>query len=83
MRKLLIPILLLSLTTGCATTDYRVNGQEPKVNNTLQIVGTVVALGLIAKGVSPDKGKVACKTFISTGLISAPTTVTTYQNSCP
>jgi ABC-type Zn uptake system ZnuABC Zn-binding protein ZnuA len=82
MRKLIIPLLLLSLT-GCATTDYRVNGVEPKKDNTLQILGTIVVLGAVASAISPNKGKEACKSYISTGLISQPTVVTTYQTKCP
>jgi len=81
MRKLLIPLVLLSLTTGCATTDYRVNGVEPKRDNTLQILGTIVVLGAVASAISPNKGKEACKSYVS-----GPTgnhTITTYQTKCP
>lgn len=82
MRKLLIPLVLLSLTTGCATTDYRVNGVEPKKDNTLQIIGTIVVLGAVASAIGgPNKGKEACKSYVS-----GPTgnhTVTTYQTKCP
>jgi hypothetical protein len=82
MRKLLIPLVLLSLTTGCATTDYRINGVEPKRDNTLQILGTIVVLGAVASAIGgPNKGKEACKSYVS-----GPTgnhTVTTYQTKCP
>jgi hypothetical protein len=81
MRKLLIPLLLLSLTTGCATTDYRVNGIEPKRDNTMTILGTVALIGLAASLGGPHKGKEACKSYVS-----GPTgnsVITTYQTKCP
>jgi hypothetical protein len=81
MRKTLTTLLLVSLT-GCATTDYRVNGVEPKRDNTLQILGTIVVLGAVASAIGgPNKGKEACKSYVS-----GPTgnyTVTTYQTKCP
>ncbi len=70
------------LTSGCATTDYRVNGHEPKLDNTLKIVGTVVVLGAVASALGgPNKGKEACKAYVSGP--NGNYTVTTYQTKCP
>ena len=81
MRKLLIPIVLLSLTTGCATTDYRVNGIEPKRDNTMTILGTVALIGLAASLGGPNKGKEACKSYVSGP--NGNSVITTYQTKCP
>ena len=69
------------LTSGCATTDYRVNGVEPKADNTLKIIGGVFLLGALAAAASPQKGKEACKAYVSGP--SGNYTVTTYQTKCP
>ena len=80
MRKLIISMLLLSLT-GCATTDYRVNGVEPKKDNTMLILGSIALIGAAVAIGGPNKGKEACKSYVS-----GPTgnhTITTYQTKCP
>lgn len=84
MQKSLIVILstVSLLTSGCATTDYRVNGHEPKRDNTLQIVGSIVVLGALASAIGgPNKGKEACKSYVSGP--SGTSVVTTYQTKCP
>ena len=81
MRKLIIPMLLLSLTTGCATTDYRVNGVEPKRDNTMLILGTVALIGAAAALGGPNKGKEACKSYVSGP--NGNSVITTYQTKCP
>lgn len=67
--------------SGCATTQYTVNGKEAKRDNTLEIVGGIILLGAIAKGIAPNKGKEACKAYV-TGT-SGTHVVTTYQQKCP
>ena len=69
------------LLSGCATTQYTVNGKEAKRDNTLEIVGGIILLGAIAKGISPDKGKEACRSYVSGP--NGNYTVTTYQQKCP
>lgn len=83
MQKSLIVILstVSLLTSGCATTDYRVNGVEPKANNTMMILGTVALIGAAAALGGPNKGKNACKSYVSGP--SGNYTVTTYQDKCP
>ena len=81
MRKLIIPMLLLSLTTGCATTDYRVNGVEPKRDNTMLILGSIALIGAAVAIGGPNKGKEACKSYVSGP--SGNHTITTYQTKCP
>lgn len=76
MKKLLILILSLA-TSGCATTQYTLNGQQ--VDSTLKTVGTIVVVGIIAHSLA-DKSKVACKSYVS-----GPTgnsVVTTYKEVC-
>ena len=80
MKKLSLLLLSSVLFTGCATTQYTVNGVEPKQNDMLKTVGTIVVLGVVA-GALADKSKVACKSYVS-----GPTgnsVVTTYQTKCP
>lgn len=41
--------------SGCATTQYTINGIEPKSDNSTQLiktVGTIVVLGAVAKGLA-------------------------------
>ena len=76
-------ILLCTLVLqGCATTQYTVNGVEPKQNEMLKTVGTIVVLGVVAGALGgANKGKEACKSYVS-----GPTgnsVVTTYQTKCP
>ena len=69
------------LTSGCATTQYTVNGVEPKRDNTMMILGTVALIGAAAALGGPNKGKEACKSYVT-----GPTgthVVTTYQTKCP
>ena len=65
-------LVILSLfLTGCATTDYTVNGQT----ETSKIVLSIVGAGLIAKALSQN-GSNNCTTTIksSTGQITGYTT---------
>lgn len=70
------------LTSGCATTQYTVNGVEPKKNDMVKTVGTIVVLGVVAGALAgPNKGKSACKSYVSGP--NGNYTVTTYQDKCP
>lgn len=62
MKAIITSVLLLSLT-GCATTQYTVNGQElPKHNNEqiYKTVGTIVLLGVVAGALGKQNQKSKC-----------------------
>ena len=81
MKSIITSVLLLSLT-GCATTQYTVNGVEPKQNEMLKTVGTIVVLGVVAGALGgANKGKESCKSYVSGP--SGNSVVTTYQTKCP
>jgi hypothetical protein len=50
MRSLIV-ILLFSLT-GCATTQYNVNGVEPGNHQAIKVVGGILLLGALSKGMN-------------------------------
>jgi ABC-type Zn uptake system ZnuABC Zn-binding protein ZnuA len=68
-------ILLSVLLTGCATTnDYNINGQtEP-----LKILGTIVLVGVIAKGIAKP-GSNVCATTIKNNIGQTVGTATTVK----
>jgi hypothetical protein len=78
MKKLLTSIVVVSMLSGCATTDYRVNNQNP--NDTLKIIGTIVVVGALASAISPNKGQNACKSYMSVPGQSSPNVITTYKS---
>ena len=70
MKTILI-LLLTIFVTGCASTEYTVNGQtEPS-----KVVLSIVGMGLIAKALSHN-GSNSCTTTVksSTGQITGYTT---------
>lgn len=51
--KYIVIMLSILLTTGCAST-YNVNGVEPGPNQAIKVVGGVLLLGAISKGLAKN-----------------------------
>jgi hypothetical protein len=83
LQKLLTIVLSTCslVVSGCATTQYTVNGQEPKRDNTMLILGSIAIIGAAAALGPQHKGKQACKSYVSGP--NGTSTVTTYQTKCP
>ena len=54
--KSVVLLLIISLS-GCATTQYNVNGVEPGANQAIKVVGGILLLGAISKGISKCNGQ--------------------------
>ena len=79
MMKVIRSVLLLSLLTGCATTEYTVNGVPPGGNQTAKILGSVIAAGLIAKAVAKP-GQNYCSSTIKNTMGQTVGTISTTKN---
>ena len=73
-------VLLLSLLTGCATTDYTVNGIEPGNNQTIKVVGSILAAGLLA-GAIAKPGQNYCSSTIKNNMGQTVGTISTTKSS--
>ncbi len=85
MNKLITILVCSSLMTGCATTsNYTINGVEPKrEDSTMKTVGLIVLGGALLYATSANKGKEVCKSYVSGPAGGAPTQVITqYKDKC-
>jgi hypothetical protein len=73
-------VLLLSLLTGCATSQYTVNGIEPGNNQTIKVVGSILAVGLLA-GAIAKPGQNYCSSTIKNNMGQTVGTISTIKSS--
>jgi uncharacterized protein YcfL len=78
--KKLSSVLLLLLLTGCATTEYTVNGVPPGDNQTVRIVGSVIAAGLLAKAVAKP-GQNYCSSTVKNTMGQTVGTISTTKST--
>lgn len=57
MKSIIITSVLALSLTGCATTQYNVNGVEPGANQAIKVVGGILLLGAISKGITKCNGQ--------------------------
>jgi hypothetical protein len=78
--KTLSSVLLVALLTGCATTDYTVNGIEPGNNQGMKVVGSILVAGLIA-GAIAKPGQNYCSSTIKNNMGQTVGTISTTKSS--